>query len=109
MPNVNLGKGKPICVKPVFFKHTFLQSPNSELGIPDLKRENQFLSFFVIRIWSLHDRSPEREREMCKPVSKLDFKAHGQREFLLEFGLRTTLPPPPTLSHFQLYLESSAL
>jgi hypothetical protein len=51
------------------------------------------------RYGSLLDLSPERE--MCKPVSKLDFTAHGIMESLSEFGLRTTpLPPPHTLSHF---------
>jgi hypothetical protein len=45
--------------------------------ISDLKRENQ-------RYGSPHDWSLEREREICKPVSKLDFTAHGIMESLSE-------------------------
>ncbi len=31
------------------------------------------------------------QREICKPVLKLDFMAHGKMESLLEFGLRQFL------------------
>jgi hypothetical protein len=40
--------------------------------ISDLKRENQFLV----------------KSDLCKPVLKLNFKAHAMMESLSEFGLR---------------------
>jgi hypothetical protein len=88
MPKINLGKGKPICGKPVFFKQPSSRAQIQKEVIPDLKRENQFLSKRGI------------------PVSKLYFSAHSIMVSLLKFGLRTTPPPPHTLSHFIWYHES---
>ncbi len=58
--------------------------------ISDLKRENQFLPKEIWEsIWLIsrerereRGREREREREICIPVLKLDFRAHGIKEFL---------------------------
>jgi hypothetical protein len=51
--------------------------------ISDLKCENLFLSKEICEsIWLI-----SREREICEPVLKLDFTAHGIMESFSEFGL----------------------